>query len=83
MFPAIFAVETLLNPLISCLRCGQRAKALYLKVKIKPIKSSRTVAVGGGGVGLRRKFENLPKYIQSHGVLDMKAWLKINCLIIL
>ncbi len=41
-----------------------------------------------GGLSLcmiyRENFENLPKNIQSHGVLDMKDWFKkINCLIIL
>jgi hypothetical protein len=29
----------------------------------------------------RENFETLVKYIQLHGVLDMRAWLKLNCLI--
>jgi hypothetical protein len=36
---------------------------------------------GGGGLSMlpREKCEKLPRYTQSHCVLGMKTWLKLNC----
>ncbi len=49
--------------------------------------ASLTVAVGGRGWGCRgggplcvTTEKNAPKYTQSHLVLGMKTWLKLNCL---
>jgi hypothetical protein len=51
--------------------------------------ASLTVAVGGGGGGAgveglsvlqQRKMRKLPRYTQSHRVLGMKTWLKLNFL---
>jgi hypothetical protein len=81
-------VETLLNPLNFCLRCGPIAKAPYLKVNTQSIKFSRTVAAGEWGAAFscvvqRDICENLPKYIQLQSVLYMKARLKQDSLNIL
>ncbi len=43
--------------------------------------------MAGGLIGFLNRdtqgiFFNLPKYIQLHSILVMKAWLKQNCLII-
>jgi hypothetical protein len=49
--------------------------------------SSGRVMEVGGGVTLyvihRENFENLPKCMKSPVVLDMKALLKLNCLILI
>jgi hypothetical protein len=52
----------------------------------QPIKCQLNSSCGGEGVGAQgwraslRKMRKSPKYTQSHRVLGMKTWLKLNCL---
>jgi hypothetical protein len=69
---------------------GQAAGAGHMLFWVFALAPGRTLSLSFLGLKFcfllcdtREIFGNLPKYIQSHGDLEMKAWSKQNCLIIL